>query len=237
MSRYPVEHPEVDETLFVTECVIRVGCPKCKMPAGKPCKGARFDWLARGERRGFRYVQGAHLPRRILYTDWKNAGCPGRLPVSLTESYENCYGRFPRKIDRKTLVPVPPTLRKSNPKARAAKASLKRTKLPDWIIVEHRGCKWESLEGNPLWSWRPAEGAGDFTGYTVYEFMGEYTLSTRWATDRTQRYEHKCDSLEEAFDLAIELEAGRAFLDLLNARARWRIAELERRFGDRLESS
>lgn len=37
MSLYAVPHPEVDETLYVQECVARVGCPACKVKAGMPC--------------------------------------------------------------------------------------------------------------------------------------------------------------------------------------------------------
>ncbi len=235
MMRTPVPHPEVDETLYVEECVVRVACPQCRVAAGTPCKGARFDWLARGERRGFRYIQGTHYARRDLFRDWKQSGSPGRLPPSVIGVYETTFGSgFPRRVDRKTrLEPTP--LRKSGPRGErksSPRKEAKKTAPAPWVVVEHRGCRWEGIEGNHLLTWRSADGES----YGLFEYEGTFRLKPPHPKHaKGYGYEHECDSQIEAFDLAIELAACRGFLDTLNARASWRIGELERRFGNELE--
>jgi hypothetical protein len=237
MTRFPVKHPEVDETLFVEEAVVRVACPRCKVAAGVPCKGARFEWIARGERRGFRYVQGTHYVRRCLFRDWKRNGSPRMIPASVFEAYTSIWGKFPKRLQRKlpgvatSRVRVQPRRKKPSSRQRSDNPS---SSLPSWNRIEHRGAIWEGIEGNSLWHWHAYEHLGSYEAYYIHEFGGKFTLTAPSSADRRVRPEHVCDTLEEAMDLALDLSVSRWFLDVLNERARWRIVELERRFGEAL---
>ena len=235
MTEAVVEHPEVDERLYVHECVVRVACPQCKVKAGVPCEGARFKWLAQGTRRGFRYTQGTHAARRTLYKGWKGAGRPARLPRALVESLAKYHGEFPKTVDRKTVM-----LEERRPKSAKAKAKprSRRASSRSWdsdlkplIQIEHRGCIWEGITGNKLWSWMPYHEYRDFTHISVYDFpdhLGGVRLTF-------ESHYHDCESREAAFDLAIELVTKAALLCLFNERSEWRLRELERRFGHLME--
>jgi hypothetical protein len=228
-----VDHPEVDERLYVHECVIRVACPQCKVKAGVPCKGQRFYWLAQGTRRGFRYTQETHAARRTLYKGWKGAGRPARLPQTLVESLANTHGTFPKAIDRKTVMSEKrrPKSAKTKPKPRRGRASSRSSyssRAPKPLVrIEHKGVIWEGIEGNKLWSWTPYIEYGDYTHISVFDFpehLGGVRLTFEGST-------HSCESREAAFDLAMELVVKAALLCLLNERSEWRVCELERRFG------
>jgi hypothetical protein len=225
-----VKHPEVDETLYVPECVVRVACPQCKVKAGTPCQGARFKWLASGERRGFRYVQFAHKARQSLFQGWKQNGRPVKLPEGIFETYVEIHGPFSKRIDSKTEVQDEPVVQRPRKTKRAPKRS-KRYELPERQAIEHNGVVWESYVGNDLWIWSPYTEFKDYTSVYVYDNM-PFPPRVRLSFGRCN---HDCESLEEAFDLAVELVVERAFLDVLNERARWRVRELERRFGELLQ--
>lgn len=232
-----VEHPEVDEQLYVHECVVRVACPVCKVKAGVPCKGARFEWLARGERRGFRYVQGTHRPRTQLFQGWKTYGGPRRLPEALYERFSERWGAFPRGIDRRTPTLQPSVERRSAkrasrmPKRKTRPAGpFRRDPSTGFVTIEHRGCTWEGIEGNHLWSWHPYREQGDWRSISVYDFPDRVSLHFFGYSQ-----EHLCESREAAFDLAIKLVIQASLLAAINGRIQWRIHELERRFGDQLK--
>lgn len=231
MAEATVQHPEVDETLYVDECVIRVGCPICKVKAGVPCKGARFKWLAQGSRRGFRYTQGTHYPRRDLFQVWKKAGRPKRLPSSAVAKYITVWGDFPRTVDWKTVVTAPPKpIRKAKAKpavAKRVKREKAKTGLYERYTIEHNGVTWESFGGS-LWTWCPYMEYGDFTSVTVFDYKSSMHSCV---TVRFRKQEHSCETREEGFDLAAELVIKTALLDVFSERAKWRVRELERRFG------
>ncbi len=228
-----VDHPEVPERLEVHECVVRVACPQCKVKAGTPCKGARFYWLARGTRRGFRYKQETHAARRTLYQGWKQAGRPARLPVPLVESLTTVHGSFSRKLDRKTELSKS-TKKVSTKCAKPAPKSKPKSQREGrlrHIQIEHKGCIWEGIKDNLLWSWMPYIENKNYTHISVFDFpahLGGVRLSFKG-------HEHKCESREAAFDLAIELVVKAALLGVFNERIDWRIQELERQFGHMLE--
>lgn len=121
-------------------------------------------------------------------------------------------------------------------KKKSAKKSLARA-----ITRTHRGMVWESYTpiASPstagLWSccpWAPH----DFTSFNVYDHSnlpdrlnrGSFHLSPPGG------HQHRCKTLEDAFEQAWILLHKGHFLALLEKRADWRIRELERRFGDRL---
>lgn len=239
-----VDHPEVDERLYVHECVVRVACPRCKMKAGVPCQGARFEWPARGQRRGqrrgFRYTQETHGSRRQLFQAWKAAGRRRQYPADVYARFERAHGRFPKAIDYKTIMPEQPKPTSSKckstsgkRKARRASGSSNRWARTPVLQIEHRGTIWEGIEGNALWSWMPYREYRDFTHISVFdmpEHLGGVHLTF-------EGHEHKCTSREEAFDLAIELVVKAGLLAVLNERIEWRIEELERRFGHLMEET
>ncbi len=222
-----VKHPEVDETLYVPECVVRVACPQCKVKAGTPCKGARFEWLAKGERRGFRYVQFAHKARQSLFQGWKQNGRRAKLPEGIFETYVKIHGPFPKRIDVKTAVQEEQVVQRVKTKPQAPKKAKGKRLVP--VNIEHKGIVWEGYEGNGLWSWLPYKERGDYTSVSVFDLPG-FGIHVSF-----QGPNHDCESLEEAFDLGFRLVVKRAFLDVLCERARWRVRELERRFGERLQ--
>ena len=237
MVEVAVDHPEVDERLYVAECVIRVACPQCKMKAGVPCQGARFKWLKLGTRKGFRYTQETHYARRHLFQAWKAAGRPRRYPEDVYERFVATHGKFPKAIDHKTTMPERPKRVRRKSTTRRRRASSRSSS--DWTIrtplerIEYKGCIWESIPGNKLWTWSPYIEYRDYTHVMVFEFpehLGGVKLTFK-------RYEHQCETREEAFDLAIELVTKAALLSLFNERIEWRIEELERRFGHLLGGS
>ncbi len=228
-----VPHPEVDETLYVHECVVRVACPQCKMAAGSPCKGARFDWLEKGERRGFRHVQYHHMARHSLYQDWKSNGSPARIPTGVLAFYEKLHGDFPKKVDRKTKVEGPPAVRRT-PKRRAAKKA-KRERLSDrlatWEVIHSHGLEWRCLPGNGLWSTNPFVEYGNYESIDVFVMPPALSHHVGNVHLRFRGKEHRLGSKEEGFALARKLIIRGALVDVLNQRALWRIRELELRFG------
>ncbi len=227
-----VQHPEVDETLYVEECVVRVACPKCKMKAGTPCQGARFEWMGKGERRGFRYVQYSHAARQNLFQDWKRNGRPAKIPDAVFETYVRVWGAFSKRLDRKTPIVERTPLKRTTKKTKAAKKVEKRQGLGERHTIEHPpGVVWEAYGDLKMWTWSPYIEFRDYTSVYVHDQRPQWGISVSLRShDR-----HECESLEEAFEVGLQLVVQRAFLDVLNERARWRVRELERRFGDLLK--
>ena len=237
MVEVAVDHPEVDERLYVAECVIRVACPQWKMKAGVPCQGARFKWLKLGTRKGFRYTQETHYARRHLFQAWKAAGRPRRYPEDVYERFVATHGKFSKVIDHKAVMPErrKRVRRKSTTRRRRASSrpSAEQLRRAPMEYIEHKGCVWEGIEGNQLWTWCPYREFRNFTFVSVFDFpehLGGVKLNF-------EGYEHRCESREAAFDLAIELVTKAALLSLFNERIEWRIEELERRFGHLLGGS
>ena len=148
-----------------------------------------------------------------------------------------------------------PALRRACPRCRAPPGKLCTTKDGTWTRVAHvgrvrgdpprrrprtepivddqlitrYGLTWEKKQGGNLWAHLgglPGHDSFRYWMITDMPFLGRPRCSL-WCGGKDQHFE----TLDECFQLAALNVERRPLLTLLVARKRWRIAELERRFG------